>query len=356
MLTPKLHARLGTHRNASMHSQTGTVVSGIVTAVGWCLAVAIGMWRYRNGTGSIGEVVAYIGFVRLLAGPIDTYGTQYAALQRARAAFARCDELFVSSAERFDGTAILPSGPLDVSLDAVSFVYKHNDRFALTEVSLAIPAGSHIAIIGRTGSGKTTLGRLITRLEQPQAGAICIAGIPLTAVSEASLRQRVGVISQDIDVFPTTLRENLRAYDESIPDHTITEHITSLGLIDWYATFPAGLDTPLQNGERELTPGEAQLVALIRIAIRQPGLVILDEASAHIDPQTERLLHEASQRVGRDRTTITIAHRLSTVENADMVVVFADGKIVEHGVPVALAKQPLSHYARMRAGEFGGDE
>ena len=355
MLSPKLDARLNTHRRASLQSQTGTVVAGIVSAVGWCLAAVIGVWRFWDGSGSVGDVVTYIGFVRLLAGPIDIFGTQYAALLRARAAFTRCDALFVASPERFDGDAILPSGPLAVSVDDVTFVYAQNDRFTLSNVTLPIPAGSQIAVIGRTGSGKTTLGRLITRLEQPHAGSISLAGIPLVTVSEVSLRQRVGVISQEIDIFPTTLRENLRAYDRAISDTAITQLIAQLGLLEWYATFPAGLNTPLGDGERDLTPGEAQLVALVRIALRHPGLVILDEASAHIDPQTERLLREASRRVARDRTTITIAHRLSTIEHADMVGVFADGRIVECGVPAELAKLPQSHYARMRAGESDGE-
>ncbi len=354
ILVPRLTSRLETHRRASMQSQWGAIAAGIVNAAGWVLAAVIVIWRYRAGTASVGDAVALLVYVRLLNGPMTTFGTEYAALQQALAAFSRCDEIFASPTIRADRGVRLPAGALSVQLEGVTFAYPENDGFSLAGTTLSIPAGLHVAIIGRTGSGKTTLGRLIANLEQSDSGMIRIGGIPLVDVSEASLRQRVGVITQDIDVFPATLRENLVAYNASITDSAIDLQIAALGLERWYASFSGGLDTILGGGHRELTPGEAQLVAVVRVALRQPGLVILDEASAHVDPHTERLLQQATQLLTKERTTITIAHRYSTIEHADVVVVMSSGEIVEQGTPEELSSAPNSQYAQLRARELRG--
>jgi ABC-type multidrug transport system fused ATPase/permease subunit len=159
----------------------------------------------------------------------------------------------------------------------------------------------------------------------------------------------VAVVSQEVDLFNATLRDNLTCFAPGYSDQHVITALHDAGLADWYATLPAQLDTLLGDGERELSPGEQQLLAIARVLLRQPGLVILDEASAHIDPVSEQRLSHALTVLAQQRTVITIAHRLSTVRAADMVVVLADGQILEVGAPTFLAQQPDSHYTKLLA-------
>ena len=349
LLAPRIADRMRTHRRAAMQNERSTVVAGAITALGWLFAALIGLWRDRSGSGSVGDVIALIGMVRLLALPIEAGSTQYTLFLRAVGAFRRCDALLATPTWQPNGTRDLPEGPLAVKITNLSFRYPDAERDAVHDVSLTITDGQHVALMGRTGSGKTTLGRLVAQFEQPTAGDIVIAGIPLAEVHGVSVRQRIGVIPQEIDILPTTLRNNLSGGLPTCSDSDIITCIQDLGLHTWYASFAEGLDTLLQDDGRIISPGEAQLLAFVRVSLRNPGLVILDEATAQMDPQTERLLRTAIEHIAAHRTTITIAHRLSTADAADVVVVLADGHIIEQGAPAFLSANSDSHYARLRA-------
>ena len=354
LLAPRIADRMRTHRRAAMQNERGTVVAGAITAFGWLLAALIGLWRYRSGSGSVGDVVALMGMVRLLALPIEAGSTQYTLFLRAVGAFRRCDALLAAPMWQPTGTRVLPEGPLAVHINSISFRYPDAERDAVHDITICVEAGQHVVLMGRTGSGKTTLGRLVAQFEQPTAGEILLADIPLADVQGVSVLQRIGVIPQEIDILPTTLRNNLSGGLVAWSDTEIITCIQDLGLHTWYASFAAGLDTQLEDDGRILTPGEAQLLAFVRVSLRNPGLVILDEATAQMDPQTERLLRTAIERIAAHRTTITIAHRLSTAAVADVVVVLEDGRIIEQGAPAFLSANSDSHYARLRATQAQG--
>ena len=354
ILVPRISERMQTHRRAAIQNERGTVVAGAVTAAGWLLAAVIGIWRFRAGYGSVGDAVTLIGLVRLLSLPIEAFSSQFTLLLRAIGTFRRCDALLAAPVWPPTGTRDLPDGPLTVHINNLSFRYPNAAHDALQDINLRFAAGQHVALMGRTGSGKTTLGRLVAQFEQPTAGEILIAGIPISDIRVSSVRRRIGVIPQEIDIIPTTLRNNISGGHSNWSDADITACIDDLGLRTWYSSFDQGLDTLIDDDGRILTPGEAQLLAFVRVALRKPGLVILDEATAHIDPQTERLLRTAIERIAAQRTTITIAHRISTAETADLLVMMAEGSIIEMGAPASLIATTDSYYAQLRATQAQG--
>ena len=354
-LTPRLDTLLHTHRTARLQSQRASMASTLINALGWLLAIGVGIWNYQHG-GSIGQAVALLGYMALIAQPIEQIRGIIQEIQQARGVLRRIDALLAGQptpAPR--ASQQLPTGPLAIQLTQVSFRYADSQRMVLSDVTLDIPAGTHVALIGRTGSGKSTLVRLLSRSEHAQHGQITYAGHAIAAIDEASLRQRIAVISQEVDIFNASLRDNVTCFATHYSDTAIQEALSACGLTDLVRSLPAGLDTRIGDGERSLSPGEQQLLALARVWLREPGVILLDEASAHIDPVSEQRLAAAFRQLAQTRTVVTIAHRLSTIRTADLVVVLADGVVVEQGAPQHLAQQPDSHYARFLARDLGGD-
>jgi ATP-binding cassette, subfamily B, bacterial len=224
----------------------------------------------------------------------------------------------------------LPSGPLSVSAQNVEYAYREGGP-VLHGITLDVEPGEHVAIVGETGCGKTTFVKLVSRLADPIGGRIEVGGVDLREVSVASKRDAVRMVPQDGFLFDTTILENVRAGREGATDREIEAAFADLGLSDWVAAMPAGLDTPVGERGEALSVGERQLVALVRAQIADPGLLILDEATSAVDPATERRISEALRRLSAGRTTITVAHRLSTAEGADRVFVFDAGRLVETG-------------------------
>lgn len=204
-----------------------------------------------------------------------------------------------------------------------------------------------LGLLGRTGSGKTTLTRLLIRFYDPQTGTITLGGEPLPELSLASVRERVGVVTQDVQLFNASVRDNLSFFDRSIPDARILAALDALELRDWIETFPQGLNTRLQSGGEGLSAGEAQLLAFARVFLKDPGLIILDEASSRLDPATEARLERSISRLLAGRTAVVIAHRLETVRRADRIAILQDGAVVEQGERVALLADPDSVFSRL---------
>jgi ABC-type multidrug transport system fused ATPase/permease subunit len=215
----------------------------------------------------------------------------------------------------------------------------------LRDISVRVEPGRVLGVVGRTGSGKTTLTRLLPRFYDPLAGAVRLGGVDLRDVRIAAVRARIGLVTQDVHLFNASVRDNLTLFDGSVPDERIRAVLDTLGLADWLGELPRGLDTLLGSGGVGLSAGQAQVLACARIFLRDPDVVILDEASSRLDPATERLVHTALGRLLDGRTGIIVAHRLSTVAYADDILVLDDGQVREYGPRRALAADPASHFA-----------
>jgi ATP-binding cassette subfamily B protein len=224
-----------------------------------------------------------------------------------------------------------------IDLDAIK-------EMVLCNIEFNLKPGRILGLLGRTGSGKTTITRLLFRLYDPDEGCIRLGGVDLRDLHIQELRRSVGMVTQNIQLFHATVRENLTFFDESVPDERVIQAIRDLGLWDWYSSLPKGLDTELESGGGGLSAGEAQLLAFTRIFLRDPGLVILDEATSRLDPATEHLIELAVDKLIQNRTAIIVAHRLGTVERADDILIIEDGEICEFGERLQLASDPDSRF------------
>jgi ATP-binding cassette subfamily B protein len=207
--------------------------------------------------------------------------------------------------------------------------------------------GRVLAVVGRTGSGKTTLTRLLLRFYDPLAGVVRLGGVDLRAVRLAAVRARIGLVTQEVHLFHASVRDNLTLFDDGVPDERISAVLGTLGLASWLRELPRGLDTLLGPGGAGLSAGQAQVLACARILLHDPDLVILDEASSRLDPATDRLVQTALGRLLEGRTGIIVAHRLATIAYADDILVLEDGQVREHGPRLALAADPTSCFAEL---------
>jgi putative ABC transport system ATP-binding protein len=286
---------------------------------------------------SLGQVVAFLFLVTLFLQPMSELSETFDQTQTAIAGWRKILsvlDLPIEIKEPSPG-ANLPRGALPLRVEDMSFAYREGG-LVLRQVDVDIAPGSHVAVVGETGSGKTTFAKLLCRLADPTAGTIWVGGLNLREVAPGSRREAIRMIPQDGFLFDNTIRENVRYGHEGASDDEVLQAFTDLGLHDWIESMPRGLDTGVGERGEGLSVGERQLVALVRAQLGEAGLLILDEATSNVDPETERNLNEAMHRLAEGRTTITIAHRLSTAEQADTVLVFDNGRIVERGTHAQL--------------------
>jgi ABC-type multidrug transport system fused ATPase/permease subunit len=394
-----------TARAGWMAQALGYAATNFLYVAGYALGLALGAWLYLQGELSIGAAFVLVYYVGMLADPLDALRDQGEVLQQATVGVRRVSELFrlqprVQSGDR----QTLPAGALAVTLAHVSFAYaderqeegetgRQGDKergrqgewetgregergkegegetgesslstlqspnppiaqsFSLPptlhDITLDLPPGRVLGILGRTGSGKTTLTRLLCRLYDPGAGVIRLGGVDLRTAPLPDLRRRVGVVTQEVQLFQATLRDNITFFDATITDARIEGALAELGLAAWVRAMPAGLDTPLAAGGRGFSAGEAQLLAFTRLLLRDPGLVILDEAAARLDPITEQRLEGAIDRLLRHRTGVIVAHRLHTLQRADDILILEQGRVVEYGTRAELAARPDTRFAQL---------
>lgn len=323
-----------------------------VTVDAWVLSqfvmLLLAFFLYRSGSLSLGTAMMLFFYADLLNEPINTIREQMDEMQRARAALGRLVKLKAVAPTIIDGAGCtLPDGPLAVTADRVAFQYEEG-RPVLKALSFHLEPGQTLGILGRTGSGKSSLIRLLCRFYDPQEGVIRLGGVDIRDLKLDALRSRIGLITQEVGLFGGTLRENLALFNPSITDAQIWDAVASLGLTGWFKHFEEGLDSRIGPAGGGLSAGEAQLLALVRLSLRDPGLIILDEFTARIDPVTEALLQGAVDRLLAGRTAIIIAHRLTTVDRADQILVLEQGEVVEWGPRVLLAQDPRSHYSQLR--------
>jgi len=326
---------------------TGAVMwtsSLFIFSVGTALAFSLGAYLYRSGAITIGTVYLIFHYTELLRRPIEQIRKQFQDLQQASASITRVQELLQTSPRLVDGPgAPFPAGSLQVMVDNVDFAYAPGDP-VLREITFELQPGAVLGLLGRTGSGKSTLARLLLRLQDPTAGEIRLGGIDLRSGRLDELRSRVGLVTQDVQLLQASVRDNLTFMDPQVRDEQIVAVLEELGLGAWFDSLPAGLDTELESGGVGLSAGEAQLLAFARVFLHDPGLVIMDEASSRLDPATEALVERAVTRLLQGRTGIIIAHRLSTVQRADTILILEGGKVLEHGNRERLAADPTARF------------
>jgi ATP-binding cassette, subfamily B, bacterial len=328
---------------------TSLVLYGLSTSI----VFVAGAWLFGIGTVTIGAVYMVFHYTEMTRRPIEQIRSQLEDLQKAGAAIARIEELLATENRlRPAGDRRIPEGPLSVEFDRVSFAYHDSDDPAepvLHDVSFSIAPGRVVGLLGRTGSGKSTIARLLTRLYEPQEGEIRVGGIATWDAPLAELRARVAMVTQDVQLFRATVRDNLTFFDRSIPDERLYEVIERLELREWLESMPDGLDTMLESGSGGLSAGQGQLLAFTRIFLANPSVVVLDEASSRLDPATEALIERAVDHLLEDRTGIIIAHRLHTVTRSDDILVLEDGRVVEFGERTDLIADPESRFSRLLA-------
>ena len=243
---------------------------------------------------------------------------------------------------------MLPRGPVDVRFEHVDFAYPEGP-LVLRDIDLEIAAGTRLAIVGETGSGKSTFAKLLTRLMDPAAGAVRLDGVDLREIAQDSLRRSVVLVPQEGFLFDDDLAANLRYGRLEATDAELLAAVEVLGLSDWLATLPRGLQTRVGQRGESMSAGERQLVALVRAQLADPDLLVLDEATSAVDPALEMRIGLALERLMRGRTSVTIAHRLSTAESADEVVVVDRGRVVQRGPHAVLVREHGSVYAGLHA-------
>jgi ATP-binding cassette subfamily B protein len=322
-----------------------------VYIAGIALVFGLGTRLFVGGAITVGSVYLMYHYMEMIRHPIEQIRTQMEDLQKAGAGINRVQELFAATtALPEDGTERLPEGPLSVDVTGVDFAYRDDaatGEVVLQDLDLRVAGGRVVGILGRTGSGKSTLARLLTRLYDPTAGEVRVGGIDLRRVDRADRRRRIAMVTQEVQLFRATVRENLTFFDARIDDSRLWEVLADLGIDGWVTGLPEGLDTMLESGSGGLSAGQAQLLAFARVFLGEPGLVILDEASSRLDPATEVLIERAVTKLLTDRTGLIIAHRLATVERADDILIVDRGRIVEFGERSSLAADPESRFSTL---------
>ncbi|MGH9212189.1 MAG: ABC transporter ATP-binding protein [Acidimicrobiales bacterium] len=312
--------------------------------IGTMVTLGLGVWLTRQGQLTIGATVALLRFSQMTRQPLDQIAEQLSEMHKAAAGARRAAQLLATTPRVMDGRGdALPPGPLAVELDGIGLAYA-NGHVALVEVDLRIEPGMVVGVVGRTGSGKTSIARLLTRLWDPTEGHVRLGGVDLCDTSDTDLRRRVAVVSQDVELLRAPLRDNLTLYGAiDASDDEIRDALAAVHLGDWAASLSHGLDTVLED--RSLSAGEAQLVSFARVLLTDPGLVVLDEATSRLDPATEARVAAATDRALAGRTGVIIAHRLATLDRVDEICVVDHGRIVEYGPRDALAADTDSRYA-----------
>ena len=338
------HEVLRHDRKASLLSQTIGVVIAALLTLAQVMAVLIGYNLHQSGAITVGTVYLFVQYINLLSRPIRELARQVQDLQTIGASIERLTELRQTQSAIQDGPgAEFDRGPLALRFEDVCFSYV-TDEPVIQDMSFDLAPGRVLGLLGRTGSGKTTLARLIFRLYDPEGGQIALGGVDVRQPRVRELRRRVAIVTQDVQLFQASVRDNLTFFERSIADEQIHAVIAQLGLAGWYASLPQGLDTQLEMGAGRLSAGEAQLLAFARVFLSDPGLVILDEASSRLDLATEQLIERAIDRLLENRTAIVIAHRLGTIHRADEIMILEQGRVSEHGDRKQLARDPTSRF------------
>ena len=319
----------------------------VLFSIAVTVVLLLGVHYYLIGQISLGMLFLIFQYTQMLNTPIEQLGDQIQEFQKAKSGMLRARELLSLRNEIEDGTKTqLPDGALGLEFKQVTFGY-NEDKVVLHDITFDVQPGQRLGIIGRTGSGKSSISRLLLRLYNINSGTIQIGGEDIRSLRLETLYRRVGMVTQDVQLFDGTLRDNLTLFDPDVSDESILETTARLGLRQWIDGLSNGLDTHLSSGGTSLSAGEAQLFALTRVFLTNPSIIVLDEPSSRLDAATEAMLQVAVDQLMEQCTGIVIAHRLATLEQVDTIMVLQHGRIVEFGSREELASTPSSHYARL---------
>lgn len=319
----------------------------VLFAAAVTVVLLLGVHYYLIGQISLGTLFLIFQYTQMLNTPIEQLGDQIQEFQKAKSGMMRSHELLSLQSKIADGTKeLLPDGALGLEFDHVTFGY-NEEKVVLHDITFAVKPGQRLGIIGRTGSGKSSISRLLLRLYNIDSGSIRIGGEDIRSLKLETLYRRVGMVTQDVQLFDGTLRDNLTLFDPAATDESILETTARLGLRQWIDTLPNGLDSHLSSGGTSLSAGEAQLFALTRVFLTNPSIIVLDEPSSRLDAATEAMLQTAVDQLMEQCTGIIIAHRLATLEQVDAIMVLQQGRIIELGSREELASDPSSHYAML---------
>jgi ABC-type multidrug transport system fused ATPase/permease subunit len=340
---------LGHNRRAHFKRWIIENAMGFALTFGNLLAIVSGYWLFTAGLVTVGTVYLFVHYINLLEEPFWAMTHEIESFQTIGACVERLTEFRNFKSEVLDGNGAeisSHSSGMALTFEDVTFSYNGDDNI-LNALSFDLKPGAILGLLGRTGSGKTTIGRLIFRLYDVKSGSIKINGADIRDSKVGSIRRSIAIVTQDVQLFRASIRENLTFFDRSISDEKIIATLEELELGDWYRNLSDGLDTELETGSRSLSAGEAQLLAFTRVFLRNPRLVILDEASSRLDPATQQRLERAIDKLLKDRTAIIIAHRLDTVHRADDILILDGGKVGEYGSRESLASDSSSRFYQL---------
>jgi ATP-binding cassette, subfamily B, bacterial len=304
----------------------------MVILVGFTATLLYGGMEAVEGTLSVGTYSVLVFLTQRLLWPLTRLGETLDQYQRAMASVTRVMGLLDTPFEIHSGSKALPTSSVagEIQIEDLEFSYRTGPQ-VLNGVSISIPAGSTVGIVGSTGSGKSTLVKLLLRLYEPQAGGISIDGIPISTLRTEDLRGAMGLVSQDVFLFHGTVRENIVYGSWEATEEQVLRASRLAEAHDFITRLPSGYDTIVGERGQKLSGGQRQRIAIARAILKDPPILILDEATSSVDNETEAAIQRSLDRISRDRTTIAIAHRLSTIRNADAIYVLEHGRVVESG-------------------------
>jgi ATP-binding cassette subfamily B protein len=313
--------------------------------------LVVGGYLQRHGRVSVGTIVAFALYLISLFDPVARLGDWFSEFQSGRAALAKIVSLLETPVTVVGGHTALPR---DGVLAAQALTYRYGDGVrAVSDVTLEVASGEHLALVGATGAGKSTLAKLLVRAYDPDEGTVTFGGVPLRAAALDELRRRIVFVPQEGHLFSGTILDNVRLAAPEATDEEARRALQAIGALERFESLPGGLETDVRSRGVRLSSGERQLVSIARVALVDPAVIVLDEATSSLDPQAEAAVEHALSALARGRMMITIAHRLSTAERADRVAVMEHGRLVEvasHDELVARGERYARLWASWRSG------
>ena len=344
--------------NLETNLQAARVAASFPTAIDFLGALATALVIWLGGAAVLGQnisagvLVAFVLYIDRFFDPIRDLSRRYDSFQSTMAGGERIFALLDTQAEVQDAPDAVKMPPIqgEVRFEDVSFHYSDDPTPVLQDINLVVKPGETVALVGKTGAGKTTLVKLISRFHDPTQGSICIDGYDLRQVTQNSLRSQMGIVLQDPFLFAGTVEENIRFGRLDASQEAVEAAAVAVGAHEFISRLRLGYETPVEEGGVVLSVGQRQLISFARALLANPRILILDEATSSVDTQTEMVIQQALTRLLQDRTAFVIAHRLSTVVNADRIVVIQDGRIVEQGTHTELLELGGRYYQLYRQG------